>query len=81
MKFRCDSVFLVYYSRSQLGVLPSTYDKFHEKCALFLKITLFYKTQFCLLIKFQTSDMSFYKTPFLRLLETPAGQLPPEQFQ
>ena len=53
--------------------LPSTYDKVHEKCALFIKITLFfYKTQFCLLIKFQTSDMSFYKTPFLWLLETPA---------
>ena len=63
MKFRCDSVFFsLLLSISTRGL---TYDKFHEKCALFLKITLFYTLQFCLLIKFPTSDMSFYKTPFL----------------
>ena len=62
--------FLVYYSQSQLGVQHMI--NFMKNVHFFLKITLFYTTQFCLLIKFPTSDMSFYKTPLLWLLDTSA---------
>ena len=65
-------MWLSFFLLLSISTRGSTYDKFHEKCALFLKITLFYTTQFCLLIKFPTSDMSFYKTPFLWLLDTSA---------